>query len=249
MAKILIRNYDRRILFFTYDDSMSDLDPLIFQHYGHAPNDHEVINTHRPPANLRLGAYLTATLTSADIAPDPSTVYGRGLERLKDFNTWLDAEIAKLSGVAILSVPEVTRQRWTLYLRMLAMVTLHRVPFEDNDQWALVGAAQASSPFDFATLTTAEASTYAGVQGEGGLYFEAWWDAATKAAPKSSVFTDPLRNPTGPNYDQRAASLVTLIPEGEIDRSDRTISGRDQPWGSRERTTKWINSRMPWYSR
>ena len=46
MAKILIRNFDRRILFFTYDDSVPDLDPVIFEHYGHAPNDHSLISTH-----------------------------------------------------------------------------------------------------------------------------------------------------------------------------------------------------------
>ena len=174
-----------------------------------------------------------------------------GLQRRKDFTAWLDGEIAKLAGPAVLTIPEETRQRWTRYLRMLAMVSLRREPFEDDAQWAFVGAARDASPFDFTTLDTAEASVWAAVQREGGLYFVAWWNYATKVVARSKQdFTNPLLNPLGPNYDWRRASDVTLIPEGEIDRTDGTVPGPNQPWlpGSRSQTVARINAKMPWYS-
>ena len=49
MAKILIRNSDRRILFFTYDDRVSDVDPLIISIQEKFHNATELLNTPRPP--------------------------------------------------------------------------------------------------------------------------------------------------------------------------------------------------------
>ena len=69
---------------------------------------------------------------------------------------------------------------------------------------------------------------------EGGLYFVAWWDNSTKfVATKPVTASDDRLNATSPNYDIRFASSVSLIPEGEIDRTDRSVfnpeSSRGQP--------------------
>ena len=101
MAKILIRSSDRRIIFFTYDDTLSEVSTLFTQHYDRFPGDHEIIVTHRPPPNLRLGAYLTANLISAE--PEPVEDYGVAVRRRAGFQTWLDGEIEKLSSPAILA--------------------------------------------------------------------------------------------------------------------------------------------------
>ena len=54
MAKILIRVPDRRILFFTYDDRVSDVDPLIVSIQERYPQrdgpDHHVAPSGQPEA-------------------------------------------------------------------------------------------------------------------------------------------------------------------------------------------------------
>ena len=70
---------------------------------------------------------------------------------------------------------------------------------------------------------------------ENGLFFTSWWDYATKqrSYETRTILSDPLLSEAGPDYDPRRASLVTLIPEGEIDRTDTTIRGAAQPWLAR----------------
>ena len=114
MAKILIRSSDRRILFFTYDDRVSDVDPLIISIQEKFHNATDLIVTPRPPPNLKLGAYLNATLT--DASPEPVEAHGRAFTRRRDFNAWLDAEIAKMNSPAIHGVPSISRERWYKYL-------------------------------------------------------------------------------------------------------------------------------------
>ena len=93
---------------------LSDVDPLIISIQERFHNATDLISTPRPPANLRLGAYLNATLTEA--SPEP---IGQGFIRHRDFNAWLDGEITKMNTPAIHGVPSVSRERWYKYLRML----------------------------------------------------------------------------------------------------------------------------------
>ena len=245
MAKILIRSSDRRILFFTYDDGLSDVDPLIVSIQERFHNATDLISTPRPPANLRLGAYLNATLT--DASPEP---VGQGFIRHRDFNAWLDGEIAKMNTPAIHGVPSVSRERWYKYLRMLVQIGEKEFPFQDSTQWLLIGRAMNATPFDFGTLDSHQASDFAVTHKEDGLYFTSWWDYATmERSLRPNDPSDPLLSKTGPNYDARRASLVTLIPEGEIDRTDSTIRGADQPWLARTRVVNAINAKLPFYAR
>ena len=156
MAKILIRNSDRRILFFTYDDNVGDHDPIIQQFVERYHSATELIITSRPPANLKLGAYLNATLT--DASPEPVEAHGRGVTRRRDFNAWLDGQITKMNTPAIHGVPSISRARWYKYLRMLTQIGSKPFPFQDSTQWLLIGRAMNATPFDFETLTTHQAS-------------------------------------------------------------------------------------------
>ena len=247
MAKILIRSSDRRIIFFTYDDTLSEVSTLFTQHYDRFPGDHEIIVTHRPPPNLRLGAYMTANLISAE--PEPVEAYGVAVRRRAGFQTWLDGEIEKLSSPAILLVSEIDRQNWTRYLRMLVMASLHLEPFMDARQWALVEAAQSVSPYDFDSASATWQSRFDALQHEGGLYFVAWWDNSTKFVATKPVTADDIRlNPTSPGYDVRFASSVSLIPEDEIDRTDRTVFNPSHPWTARDETIAQINAKLSWYN-
>ena len=190
MAKILIRNSDRRILFFTYDDRVSDVDPLIISIQEKFHNATDLISTPRPPPNLKLGAYLNATLT--DASPEPVEAHGRAFTRRRDFNAWLDSEIAKMNTPAIHGVPSISRERWYKYLRMLAQIGAKESPFQDTTQWLLIGRALDASPFDFETFRHASSfrssdSTYE----EDGLFFTSWWDYATKE--QSIRANDPSR--------------------------------------------------------
>ena len=246
MAKILIRSSDRRILFFTYDDRVSDVDPLIVSIMERFHNATDLVVTHRPPANLKLGAYLNATLT--DASPEPVEAHGRGVARRREFNAWLDGEIAKMATPAIHGVPSSSRERWYKYLRMLVQIGEQESPFQDTTQLLLLGRAQNSSPYDFATFSTNQATAYASTQEENGLFFTSWWDYATKQRSlKPDDLRDPLLSRAGPNFDPRRGSVVTLIPEGEIDRTDTTILGAAQPWLARQRVLGIINAKMPWY--
>ena len=248
MAKILIRNRDRRILFFTYDDRVSDVDPLIISIQERYHNATALLTTPRPPANLKLGAYLNATLT--DASPEPVEAHGRGFTRRRDFNAWLDAEIAKMNTPAIHGVPSISRERWYKYLRMLSQIAAKEFPFQDSNQWVLIGRAQQATPFDFETLDTTQTIGFGLTHEEDGLFFTSWWDYATKERSlKPQDSNDPLLNKVSPNYDPRRGSLVTLIPEGEIDRTDSTILGPNQPWLARDRTVRQINAKLPFYSR
>ena len=229
MAKILIRASDRRILFFTYDDTISDHDPLIQQYVDRFTGYAELISTPRPPANLKLGAYLNATLTSAD--PEIVVATDMALDRRRDFVTWLDGEIAKATTPAIHQVPEIARGRWGLYLRMLVMATLHPEAFDDAAQWTLISAAQDATPFAFETFSTDETTEFERAQQDGGLVFKTWWDYAGKRRSlKAHDPTDPLLALTGRDYDPRRGSVVALIPEDEIDRADSSVPGAEQPW-------------------
>ena len=248
MAKILIRSSDRRILFFTYDDRVSDVDPLIVSIMERFHNATDLITTPRPPANLKLGAYLNNTLT--DASPEPVEAHGRGVTRRRDFNAWLDGQIAKMNTPAIHGVPSVSRERWYKYLRMLAQIGSQESPFQDPTQWLLIGRALSASPFDFATLTTHQASDFALTHEEDGLFFTSWWDYATQEQSiRANDPSDPLLSKTGPDYDFRRASLVTIIPESEIDRTDTTIRGGEQPWLARANTVRQINAKLPFYER
>ena len=248
MAKILIRASDRRILFFTYDDTIPDNDPLIQQYVDRYTGYAELISTARPPANLKLGAYLNAAVT--DASPEPVDAHGQVLTRRRDFNVWLDGEIAKMNTPAIHSIPPIALGRWYKYLRMLVQIGAKPSPFQDSQQWLLIGRAMNSSPFDFETLDSSQATSYGYTYEEDGLFFTSWWDYATKERSlMSNDPSDPLLSAIGPNYDPRRASLVTLIPEEEIDRTDSTIFGGNQPWLSRARVVGEINAKMPWYPR
>ena len=158
MAKILIRSSDRRILFFTYDDRVSDVDPLIVSIQEKYHNATDLITTPRPPANLKLGAYLDNTLT--DASPEPVEAHGRGVTRRRDFNAWLDGEIAKMNTPAIHGVPSISRERWYKYLRMLSQIAAKEFPFQDSNQWVLIGRAQQATPFDFETFNTTQAHRF-----------------------------------------------------------------------------------------
>ena len=248
MAKILIRSSDRRILFFTYDDRVSDVDPLIISIQEKFHNATDLIVTPRPPPNLKLGAYLNATLT--DASPEPVEAHGRAFTRRRDFNAWLDAEIAKMNSPAIHGVPSIARDRWYKYLRMLTQIGGQESPFQDTTQWLLIGRALDATPFDFETLDTHQASEFGLTHEEDGLFFTSWWDYATKEQSiRANDPSSPLLSKTGPNYDFRRASLVTMIPESEIDRTDTTIRGADQPWLARANTVRQINAKLPFYER
>ena len=151
---------------------------------------------------------------------------------------------------AIHGVPSISRERWYKYLRMLAQIAAKSFPFQDSNQWVLIGRAQQATPFDFETFNTTQALGWGFTHEEDGLFFTSWWDYATKERSlKPQNSNDPLLNKVSPNYDPRRGSLVTLIPEGEIDRTDSTILGPNQPWLARANTVRQINAKLPFYER
>lgn len=133
---------------------------------------------------------------------------------------------------------------------MLVQIGAKDSPFQDTTQWLLIGRALDATPFDFATFDTSQATAFGYTHEEDGLFFTSWWDFATKEQSiRLNDPSDPLLSKTGPNYDFRRASLVTMIPEGEIDRTDSTIRGAEQPWLARDRTVRQINAKLPFYAR
>ena len=139
--------------------------------------------------------------------------HGRGVTRRRDFNAWLDGEIAKMNTPAIHGVPSSSRERWYKYLRMLTQIGAKEFPFQDNTQWVLIGRAINATPFDFETFTDTEAIGFGFTHEEDGLFFTSWWDYATKERSlKPQDSNDPLLNKVSPNYDPRRGSVVTLIP-------------------------------------
>ena len=247
-AQVMIRVHDRRILVFNFDMTVGDTDHLFLQWHAKYPGNVEFVTIPNPPANLARGAYINDTLTEVSDQPQgrAGVVAGR--------NAILTAKIeehtdAFRNGALWAITNDETRRRWYIFLRMMVQASFRDGAHFDASQWALVEAALAHRPQDFHGYDTSTSATFEQCFQGGGRYATVWWDADgnAKAHKPFTAGSRGLILPTSPLYDERTASAVTLIPEGEIDRSDATTRNADHPWLTRDRIVGRINARLPWY--
>ena len=106
----------------------------------------------------------------------------------------------------------------------------------------------AHTPYVFEGLTRGQMSQFNGSFADEGEFAFGWWNADGKErSSKAHVVGDNRTNPSDADYDYRFASLVEVIPAGQIDRSDATVLPAAQPWSNRNETIAAINRRFPWY--
>ena len=229
------------------DTQFSATDPRVRGISAKHPSNWSFLTLHgNVPNNLRIGGYLSRNGRAASIEPYGDVLLAR--QRKVQFLAKLDEHEATLRSGAISTVPAVLVPLWYKYLRMLTQVGMNDAPFSDAAQWALVEDSMDHTPYVFEGLTRGQLALYNGSFADEGEFAFGWWNADRKErSSKTHVTGDNRTNPSDTDYDYRFASLVEIIPESQIDRSDATILPAAQPWGNRNETIAAINERFPWY--
>ena len=248
MARILIRNSDRRILFWTHDSLFSDINDFVNNIEARYPGDTLFLTISNPanvPANLRVGAYLNSTRDVVSLDPFGDVLLA--VQRKAQLVAKLDEHQEAVQDGALTGIRADVALRWYKYLRMMAQVALRDDVISDAAQWALVEPSLDVDPYDLDGLTTAQAKLFDSGFADGGEYALGWYDIDSKTHPARTDQAGDEKLTSGDRYDYRFASKVRLIPESEIDRRDTVVFPATQPWTGRGAAVDAINERFPWY--
>ena len=249
MARILIRNDDREILFFTLKSSFSDIDPRVVAISAKYPGNTTFLtisNAAHVPTNLQIGSYLDSTNSIVSERPSGSLLVA--LDRQEQLIAKLDEHQEMVRAGSLTGVPADLASPWYKYLRMMTQASLQPAIFSDDVQWALVEDSMEHTPYDFADYGSSGLSVYDSVFADGGEYALGWWNLdRNQRVFKSHTPGDNRTNPSSTDFDYRYASIVALIPESEIDRTDPASLPAVQPWTRFSEVVTQINRRFPWY--
>ena len=246
MARILIRNSDRRILFYTHDSTFSDIDNGVNAIQAKHPGDTTFLTkSTNVPANIRVGWYINSTLDAVSAEPFGDLLVAQ--QRRAQMESKLDEHQDMIRSGAMLGVPAGVAERWYRYLRMMTQASMRDDVLADAAQWALVETSLDVDPYDIEMLTTAETALFDSTFAGDGEFALGWFDLDTRTQPKR---TDAPSDPrlSGTTYDLRFASQVRLIPEIEIDRTNTLLLQGSQPWFGRADVIDVVNRRFPWYA-
>ena len=134
---------------------------------------------------------------------------------------------------------------------MLVQVSLRDDALRDVTGWALIKTGAALHAWDFVNYSSGQDDRFLECFGDAGAYAKGWWDGDARerslktSSPAAAV--DPMITPSQAEFDLRFASVVELIPAGEIDRTDTTLRNDEHPWTERDAIVAKINARLPWY--
>ena len=247
MARILIRNSDRRILFFTHDSRFSDINEYVIAIGAKYPGDTSFLtisNAVHVPDNLRVGAYIDSTLDNVSLEPFGDVLLVK--QRKAMMEAKLDEHKEMLRNGALVGTPAALSERWYKYLRMMAQAAMRDEVLTDADQWALVEKSLDVDPYDLEDFTTIQDTVFDSTFADEGEFAIGWFDIDTKTQPlRTDMAGDPRLS--GARYDYRFASMVRLIPEGEIDRTNSLLFPGSQPWTGHAAVVEAVNNRFPWY--
>ena len=248
MARILIRNDTREILFFTHKSNFSDIDARVIALTARYPGNTTFLtisNAAHVPNNLQIGAYIDSTLDNVSARPFGDLL--AALERKERFVAKLDEHEEMLKSGALLSVPADLQPLWYKYLRMMTQASMRDEVFSDADQWALVEASLDVDPYDLDGFTNSQTALFDSTFADAGEYALGWFDIDAKTQPARTDMAGDEKLGSGDRYDLRFASRVRLIPESEIDRRDSVVFPATQPWTGRGAVVDAVNERFPWY--
>ena len=247
MARILIRNSDRRILFYTHDSLFSDIDNGVNALEAKYPGDTTFLTkSNNVPANIRLGWYINSTLDAVSAEPFGDVLVKQ--QRTAELNAKLDEHQAMIRDGAMLGIPAVVGARWYKYLRMMAQAVQDDRIMGDDAQWALVATSLDVDPHDFDGFTLAESNLFDETFADDGEYALGWFDVDTKSHPvRTDKPNDDRLIKSNLRYDLRFASKVRIIQDGAVDRTDQTVLPDVQRWNARHVVVPEINKRFPWY--
>ena len=248
MARILIRNSDRRILFFTHDSLFSDINDFVNGIEAKYPGNTSFLtisNVANVPANLRVGAYLNSTRDVVSLEPFGDVLLA--IQRKQKMMDKLDEHEGLVSDGAMVGVRLDLARRWYSYLRMMAQASMRDVVFSDAAQWALVEASLDVDPYDLDDFTKVQNTLFDSTFADAGEYALGWFDIDAKTQPVRTDMAGDEKLVSGDRYDYRFASRVRLLPESEIDRRDSVVFPATQPWTGRGAVVDAVNKRFPWY--
>ena len=248
MPRIILRDSDRRILFFSHAD-LPDLDPHM-EHVRTRFGGSTRTTIYSPttlPAGIRLGAYLDDSRHI--VAHRPHGTLRTVEERRDELNGLIDGHIESIRDGALLSVPADGQRRFHRHLRMLVQASLRDGALRDEAAWTFIQREAALQAWDFVDYSAREEAGFRACFGQAGAYALGWWKGTTRerALRASGNPPNPLFIPSQTTFDLRAASAVILIPTAEIDRTDATLRNAAHPWTARDTIVAKINERLPWY--
>ena len=249
MARILIRNDTREILFFTSNSTFSDIDPRVVGIGSKYPGNTTFLtisNAAHVPNNLRLGAYIDTTLNIVSDEPFGNVLATR--QRKAQLEAKLDEHKEMMRAGALVAISTGLAVRWYKYLRMMTQVSMRDDALSDAAQWALISPSLDVDPYDLDGLTTTQATLFDETFADEGEYALGWFDIDARTNPiRTDITNDTRLTKTNDRYDYRFASKVRLIPESEIDRTDSTTFPGAQSWTERDTVVAAVNGRFPWY--
>ena len=249
MARILIRNDTREILFFTHDSLFSDINDFVNAIEAKYPGNTSFLtisNAANVPANLRIGAYIDSTNRMVSLEPFGDVLVA--FQRKRRFLARLDEHQEVTGQGGLQSVPPHLAPLWYRYLRMMTQVSLNDSVYSDAVQWPYLSDALAHNPYDLDGMTTAQVNLFNNVFGDDGEFALGWWNVDRKERVlRTHVVGDGRTDPSSTDYDYRYGSLVAVIPAADIDRSDAALLPAAQPWTRKEEVVAAINERFPWY--
>ena len=247
MARILIRNDTREILFFTHKSNFSDIDPRVVRLGAKYPGNTTFLtisNAAHVPNNLRLGSYIDSTNSIVSEEPFGDVLTTR--QRKSQLEAKLDEHKDFIRTGALVGITPDLGLRWYKYLRMMAQASQRDEVLSDDDQWALVEPSLDVDPYDLDDLSATEVALFESTFADEGEYALGWYNIDAKSQPlRTDISSDPRLS--GARYDYRFASKVRLIPENEIDRTNTLLFPGSQPWNGRNDVVEAINKRFPWY--
>ena len=247
MARVLILKANRRVLFYSPQDTVMITSPLISKLVtdNGGASAVEMLSLTSVPSNLRLGLYLDELNTQA--ARTPFGDAGEQLQRKARLTAKLDEHQSAIRGGALAGIPSDLAMRWYKYLRMMVQASLRENVFTDAEQWALVEVSLDVDPYDLEGMTTEQATLFDETFADDGEFALGWFDIDAKAQTVRTDVTGDRRLSSGVNYDYRFASKVRLIPESEIDRRNTLLFSPSQNWQGRGAVVDRVNERFPWY--
>jgi hypothetical protein len=247
MARVLIRNDTREILFFTHKSRFSDIDPRIVGISAKYPGNTTFLtisNAAHVPNNLRLGSYIDSTNSIVSEEPFGDVLLAK--QRKAMMESKLDEHKEMIRNGALVGITPSLADRWYKYLRMMAQAAMRDEVLTDADQWALVEKSLDVDPYDLENFTATQDAVFDSTFADEGEFAIGWFDIDTKTQPlRTDITNDPRLS--GARYDYRFASKVRLIPEGEIDRTNTLLFPGSQPWTGRADVVEAVNKRFPWY--
>ena len=253
MARVLIRNDTREILFFTQNSAFLDTDARIVGISAKYPGNSSFLTlAANVPNNLAIGHYLSSDMLAASTEPYGAVLLAR--QRKAQFLAKLDEHQTMIIGGAMSTVPAEAAALWYKYLRMMTQASMIPDAFSDDVQWGWVSQSLDLDPFDFGfpdfTSTSVNTVHFNENFADDGEYALGWFDIDTKVAPvRTDMVADEKRDVSSSRFDRRFASAVHLIPESEIDRTtDTTLFPERQEWTRRAEVVAEINKRFPWYA-